>query len=178
MIEGAGNIKDVALLTETQERIATLENQLKKTQDDYATHVAMVASKERPAYDEQQERIHRLSDELSEASREEELNAALLLKLSDLLARTANEIKGQPPELTQWSHHDLPEMAKELMADNTTVKQDLTVIQESNDAFSNRIIELKAENDRLHELLTIFKAACNPSRLDHQRLKALEDDKT
>ena len=59
-------------------------------------------------------RIAALGTQLSDARKEEELNAALLLKLSDLLTRTVNEIKGQPPELTQWSHHDLPEMVKEL----------------------------------------------------------------
>ena len=90
--------------------------------------------------------IATLETQLSDARKEEELNAALLLKLSDLLTRTVNEIKGQPPELTQWSHHDLPDLAKELMAKLAESKVDLK------DA-NGEIAELDALNIKLSKLL-------------------------
>jgi hypothetical protein len=40
---------------------------------------------------------------------------ALIMKQSELLTRSVNLIKGEPPELTHWSHHDLPEIIEELL---------------------------------------------------------------
>lgn len=39
---------------------------------------------------------------------------ALIRKQSDLLTGVVNAIKGEPPELTLWSHHDAPELAAAL----------------------------------------------------------------
>jgi hypothetical protein len=36
---------------------------------------------------------------------------ALNDKLADILNRTVNALRGEPPPLTQWSWHDLPELA-------------------------------------------------------------------
>lgn len=36
---------------------------------------------------------------------------ALCDKLSDILTRTVNVLRGEPPPLTLWSWHDLPELA-------------------------------------------------------------------
>jgi len=40
----------------------------------------------------------------------------LRARLSDLLTRTANALRGEPPPLTVWSWHDLPERAAAAMA--------------------------------------------------------------
>ena len=41
----------------------------------------------------------------------------LLERQSQLLTGVANALKGPPPELTTWSHHDLPELAAAVVAD-------------------------------------------------------------
>lgn len=38
---------------------------------------------------------------------------SILWKQGDLLKRTVNALKGDPPELTTWSHHDIPQLAAE-----------------------------------------------------------------
>lgn len=40
----------------------------------------------------------------------------ILGRQGDLLTRTANILRGDPPELTSWSHHDVPERAQEVVA--------------------------------------------------------------
>jgi hypothetical protein len=40
----------------------------------------------------------------------------LIQRQGELLRGVANALKGPPPELTTWSHHDLPEVAAELKA--------------------------------------------------------------
>lgn len=38
-----------------------------------------------------------------------------LSRQGDLLTRTANALRGTPPPLTSWSHHDVPERAQHAM---------------------------------------------------------------
>lgn len=40
----------------------------------------------------------------------------ILTRQGDLLTGVANALNGPPPELTTWSHHDLPEKARAVMA--------------------------------------------------------------
>ena len=42
---------------------------------------------------------------------------ALISRQSDLLTRTVNILRGDPPPLTSWSHHDLPELAAEKVSE-------------------------------------------------------------
>ena len=51
-----------------------------------------------------------------ELEAEEECSYELIKRQADLLTRSVNLIKGDPPELTLWSHHDLPELIKDLLA--------------------------------------------------------------
>jgi hypothetical protein len=41
--------------------------------------------------------------------------AATRERLSELLTGVANAFKGEPPELTSWSWHDLPELAEKIV---------------------------------------------------------------
>jgi hypothetical protein len=40
-----------------------------------------------------------------------------IMRQSALLTSSVNLIKGDPPELTRWSHHDLPELVKSVLVD-------------------------------------------------------------
>ena len=52
-------------IADLEQRIVKLKAKLEKCQRDYQEHVAMVASKERPAYNEQQRRIDKLERQLA-----------------------------------------------------------------------------------------------------------------
>jgi len=41
----------------------------------------------------------------------------ILTRQGDLLTRTVNALKGDPPPLTTWSHHDVPELAAAVVAE-------------------------------------------------------------
>ena len=50
------------------------------------------------------------------ALREEaEEYAEILDKQADLLTRTVNVLRGDPPPLVSWSHHDIPDLAQEVV---------------------------------------------------------------
>jgi hypothetical protein len=55
--------------------------------------------------------LGRADRKLAEAREEIEEYSSLLTRQGDLLTGVANALKGPPPELTSWSHHDLPELA-------------------------------------------------------------------
>lgn len=58
-----------------------------------------------------------LSAELAEAKEDLEEGDALREKLSGLLTRTVSALRGEPPPLTLWSWHDVPELAAEARKD-------------------------------------------------------------
>ena len=60
-------------------------------------------------------KVGELSSQLAAMAAEEEFNCDLIMKLSKLLSDSVNAIKGQPPELTHWSTHDLPELVEQVM---------------------------------------------------------------
>ena len=45
---------------------------------------------------------------------------AILTRQSDLLTRTVNALRGNPPPLTSWSHHDIPKLAATAPASTST----------------------------------------------------------
>lgn len=57
-------------------------------------------------------RILELEIQVAELNIEVEECDALLLKLADILTRTANVLKGEPSRLQMHSWHDLPEVAQ------------------------------------------------------------------
>ena len=56
------------------------------------------------------ERADRLQEEVEEYD-------AILRRQGDLLTRTVNALRGNPPPLTSWSHHDIPELAAEKVSE-------------------------------------------------------------
>ena len=56
------------------------------------------------------ERADRLQEEVEEYD-------AILRRQDDLLTRTVNALRGNPPPLTSWSHHDIPELAAEKVSE-------------------------------------------------------------
>lgn len=87
---------------------------------------------------------------------------ALLTLQSDLLEATVNVLRGDPPELTQWSHHDVAERAQRLKAERD---------------------RLAAKVARVEALLAEYERMCQPApwtseRAFVERLRAaLEGDR-
>ena len=63
-----------------------------------------------PRIEWDRERADRLQEEVEEYD-------ATLTRQSDLLTRTVNALRGDPPPLTSWSHHDIPKLAAEKVAE-------------------------------------------------------------
>jgi len=63
-----------------------------------------------PRIEWDRERADRLQEEVEEYD-------AILTRQGDLLIRTVNALRGNPPPLTSWSHHDIPELAAEKVAE-------------------------------------------------------------
>jgi hypothetical protein len=63
-----------------------------------------------PRIEWDRERADRLQEEVEEYD-------AILGRQGDLLTRTVNALRGNPPPLTSWSHHDIPELAAEKVAE-------------------------------------------------------------
>src|SRR6266403_2441065 len=80
----------------------------------------------------------------ADAKEEEDNNYRLIQRQGDLLCGVVNALKGEPPEDTLWSHHDAPELAQALRAENDQRKAD--------DAIEFRAMEaLVSENDMLRK---------------------------
>jgi len=52
---------------------------------------------------------------------------AILTRQADLLTRAANVLNGPPPELVWWSHHDIPELAAEMVERAETAEAALDI---------------------------------------------------
>ena len=63
-----------------------------------------------PRIESDRERADRLQEDVEEYD-------ATLTRQRDLLTRTVNALRGDPPPLTSWSHHDIPELAAEKVAE-------------------------------------------------------------
>lgn len=63
-----------------------------------------------PRIEWDRERADRLQEEVEEYD-------AILTRQGDLLTRTVNALRGNPPPLTSWSHHDIPELAAEKVSE-------------------------------------------------------------
>ncbi len=63
-----------------------------------------------PRIESDRERADRLQEEVEDYD-------ATLTRQGDLLTRTVNALRGNPPPLTSWSHHDIPELAAEKVSE-------------------------------------------------------------
>lgn len=91
------------------------------TPSPYETHSA--SDIKRYAEEYRDSRISTLERELAEAKAREEEGDAVCQKLSALLARVAIALKGEPPDMTLWSFHDLPELVATLAIENAILKE-------------------------------------------------------
>jgi hypothetical protein len=68
------------------------------------------------------------SDEAALRAELEAEYGGILSRQGDLLTRTANALRGDPPPLTSWSHHDVPELAEQAVTDVRNLLQDKETI--------------------------------------------------
>ena len=56
--------------------------------------------------------------EIAELREEAEISAATIEMQAVILTDSVNAIRGEPPELTLWSHHDLADLIKNVLVIN------------------------------------------------------------
>ena len=84
---------------------------------------------------------------------------------ADLLTRTVNVLKGPPPELVLWSHHDVPEIAEALWERHEKLTRAKTIADESGieaqrerDEALAEVARLKLKEDSLREYSNSLEA--------------------
>ena len=122
-----------------------------------------------PRIEWDRERADRLQKDVEEYD-------AILTRQSDLLTRTVNALRGNPPPLTSWSHHDIPKLAAEKVSEveRLTVERDALAAQvarveevldhwrtvdEGNAAYAERIGERSRFADGLASRADMLRAA-------------------
>ena len=129
-----------------------------------------------PRIEWDRERADRLQKDVEEYD-------AILTRQSDLLTRTVNALRGNPPPLTSWSHHDIPKLAAEKVSEveRLTVERDALAAQvarveevlehwrtvdEGNAAYAERIGERSRFADGLASRADMLRAALAGSEAD------------
>ena len=129
-----------------------------------------------PRIEWDRERADRLQEEVEEYD-------AILRRQGDLLTRTVNALRGNPPPLTSWSHHDIPELAAEKVAEveRLTAERDALAatvarveevldhwrtVDEGNAAYAERIGERSRFADGLASRADMLGAALAGSETD------------
>jgi len=79
-----------------------------------------------PRIESDRERADRLQEDVEEYD-------ATLTRQRDLLTRTVNALRGNPPPLTSWSHHDIPELAAEKVAEIARLTAERDALQVGRD---------------------------------------------
>ena len=122
-----------------------------------------------PRIEWDRERADRLQKDVEEYD-------AILTRQSDLLTRTVNALRGNPPPLTSWSHHDIPKLAAEKVSEveRLTAERDALAAQvarveevlehwrtvdEGNAAYAERIGERSRFADGLASRADMLRAA-------------------
>lgn len=54
----------------------------------------------------------------------------LVQRQSDLLTGAVNALRGQPPELTLWSHHDVGDLARSLVEERDALREEVEALRE------------------------------------------------
>ena len=62
--------------------------------------------------------VKQLQATIAELREEAEISAATIEMQSVILTDSVNAIRGEPPELTLWSHHDLADLIKNVLVIN------------------------------------------------------------
>ena len=88
-----------------------------------------------------------LREQLAAARKEDEENDALREKMSGILHRIALAVHGDPPELTRWSWHDLPELVADLVKDNKLLRAHIQVASDWHGELS--VFAAQADDSRM-----------------------------
>ena len=144
--------------------------------DDQCSAGGIAWRKGSPRIEWDRERADRLQKDVEEYD-------AILTRQSDLLTRTVNALRGNPPPLTSWSHHDIPELAAEkvaevalLIAERDALAAQVARVQEvldhwrtvdeGNAAYAERIGERSRFADGLASRADMLRAALVGSEAD------------
>ena len=79
----------------------------------------------------------------------------LISRQSDLLTKTVNVLRGDPPPLVTWSHHDIPELAANWVAARNAWQK------AAQDARAE-MADLRTENDRLRAVIAEVEKVHEP----------------
>ena len=110
--------------------------------------------------------------ELAELRADYASSHAIVVRQGDLLAGVANALRGDPEPLHLHSHHDLPELAAELRADDETLKLQNAVLRaeierlkaESRTCLVCGVIMHEPKPDPADEYLRTAKAAIGAAK--------------
>lgn len=70
-------------------------------------------------------------------------------RLGDLLTKTVNVLRGNPPELTSWSWHDIPELARRMDDRRKALRDALELVEDHKAGFlSEAAREALAADDK------------------------------
>jgi uncharacterized coiled-coil DUF342 family protein len=102
---------------------------------------------------------------------EEDDMHAVLQRLSDILTRTVEVIKGPPPELTMWGWHDLPDLVDALKAERDAWKHKADLYEKAlldrhggePIALLDELDEVRAERDALRKGIKAVEDLINDS---------------
>ncbi len=67
--------------------------------------------------------------------------------LSDILTRTANALKGEPPELSSHSWHDLPERALSAVANEKAMAEELKLREDRIATLETELTRARSDSD-------------------------------
>ncbi len=92
---------------------------------------------------------------------------ATLTRQGDLLTRTVNALRGNPPPLTSWSHHDIPELAAEkvsevqrLTAERDALAAQVARVESLAERFDSVLAEHLSQDDCQCEMKDCYE--CGP----------------
>lgn len=107
--------------------------------DDQCSAGGIAWRKGSPRIEWDRERADRLQKEVEEYD-------ATLTRQGDLLTRTVNALRGNPPPLTSWSHHDIPELAAEKVSEVERLTAELAEVKRT---YTPCDLDLLTERDAL-----------------------------
>lgn len=117
--------------------------------------------------------VEALAERLGEAEAETDGYDRILSRQSDLLTGVANALNGPPPELTTWSHHDLPQKAAQLVDDRKRLCRERDEARaERNEVYRETIADARASTAAMQQATR----AIDDARAAIARVNAIADE--
>ena len=110
--------------------------------------------------------------EIERLTREWDDAVTTINRQGDLLTATVNVLRGKPPELKMWSHHDVAELAAEA---KTEIERLTAVVQVERKLSHRRYLaveRLQRQCDQLSELVDVERAETQRLTRENERLRA------